>query len=246
MKQTLTAFVTLIALNTLASAPVAAGEWGIGLATMAQQTPQIGADTESLLLPYFRYQGEHLRLDLATIGYAWQVSDTVEIAAIGEFRFDGYDPADSDALTGMAKRRPAFDAGISAAHMADWGILRLDALHDITRTHSGYEFRAAYQYPFQSGPLLLAPSIGVSWQSRSLTNYYYGVRAGEASANRPAYATGAATNVFAELAVSYALGEKFELLGGASYTRLDKGIRRSPVIEHDERTMAFAAVLFKF
>lgn len=239
--------IALVAVGlTMAAHPATAGEWGVGLAAATQQPPQVGVRRENLAAPYIRYRGERLKVDLASISYSLLDADSFEVAVLGQFRFEGYERGDSAELAGMGSRDPSVDAGLAFSRSADWGTLRLELLHDITGTHDGFEARASYERPYVFGRWLLAPAVGMSWQDDSLVNYYYGVRASEARAGRPSYASGDSTNVFAGLLVGYSLSDNFELSAGIRHVRFGNSITDSPIVAKDHQTTVIAALLYKF
>lgn len=237
----------LVTFATLAvSLPSAAGEWGIGPAVASLSAPQRGVENEVIALPYISYQGERLKVDLASISYAFYQTESIEIAVNGQFRFDGYEPKDSPALTGMEKRESAFDTGLSITGNTGWGSLNLELMGNISSAHEGFEATASYQLPYVSGRWMVAPSVGLSWMDDSLVDYYYGVQAHEATTDRPAYFGNSTVNLFAEVTGGYQFNERIHLLAGVKYTQFGNEITDSPIVDHDFQTTAFTALLFKF
>ncbi|NNJ73167.1 MAG: MipA/OmpV family protein, partial [Enterobacterales bacterium] len=173
-------------------------------------------------------------------------SDSMSLALHGEFRFDGYDPKDSLALQGMKERKQSFDAGISFNYSAIWGQTEIIYIADATDTHDGDELRLTYQYPYTSGKWLVVPSIGINWQDESLVDYYYGVTATEASAERPEYNGFKASNVFAQLSMGYQIDDDLKLLAGVKYSKFDDDILASPIISRSTQADVFAAVVYIF
>jgi outer membrane protein len=68
-------------------------------------------------------------------------------------------------------------------------------------------------------------------RNAKLNNYYYGVRPGEATAERPAYDPGSGVNLEFGVQAAYRLSEHWQLLGGVSLLQMSSGIRNSPVVE---------------
>lgn len=231
---------------TLISPLASAGEWGLGVALAYYQPPLNGIEREFIGLPYITYQNEHLNIDLTTVSYTLLKSGKTQTSIAGEVRFEGYDPKDSPALTGMKKRNPSFDAGISVARPSMGGELQMMILGDITGTHEGYEARAQYQRPYILNRLLIAPAVGISWLDDALADYYYGVRSNEATSTRTRYAGNSTINTFIELAVGYAFDGRLELLGGVKAVRLGRNIEASPIVDKKYDTSAFSALLYKF
>jgi len=231
---------------TLASAEARAGEWGLGLGVAAQQPPQVGTDTEVVVLPFPSYQGERLSLDFGSIGYALAQSERFRFAIEGQLRFDGYDPDESAALDGLKERDVTLDAGFSIATGDEWGIASLKVMADALGVHKGYEISASYQYPIQFGRWTLVPGVTAKWPSKELVEYYYGVRIDEVTTGRPAYSGRSVFNASAAINASYMLTDTWEIIGGAEYTRLGDGITDSPIIEKDHEVIMYSAIVYRF
>ena len=104
-------------------------------------------------------------------------------------------------------------------------------MHDIGGFSKGSEFRLGYTYDWRSGRWSLRPSLSVALRDARLNNYYYGVRPGEATPGRAAYAPGAGLNTTFGLFGSYDLTQRWRLLGGVSATVLDRKIKDSPIVQ---------------
>lgn len=246
MKRSLAIAVLVLMGLTLIATDAHAGEWGLGIGVAAQQPPQVGTRTETVVLPFPCYQGERLNLDFGSIGYALVKTDRVQFAVQGQLRFDGYDPSDSKALNGLRERDVTLDAGFSVAAGDKWGIASFSIMADALGVHKGYEISAGYQYPIQFGRWTLVPGITAKWPSEELVEYYYGVRLDEATPDRPAYSGKAVLNASAALNASYTITDSWELIGGAEYTRLGDGITDSPVIEKDHEVIMYSAIVYRF
>lgn len=96
-------------------------------------------------------------------------------------------------LTGMASRDSGIDLGLAYRVRQSWGTLRAELVRDVGSASHGYEARLGYGYEWRSGPWSLQPDVTVSRRDARLNNYYYGVRANEATASRAAYAPGSGT-----------------------------------------------------
>ena len=59
-------------------------------------------------------------------------------------------------------------------------------MHDALNVTKGDELRLGYSYDWKSGRWHLRPALTLMLRSARLNDYYYGVRADEATANRPA------------------------------------------------------------
>lgn len=238
----------LLALLALTLIPVdcPAGEWGLGVGVAARKPPQLGADTEVVAMPFPFYEGERLHASFGTVSYALATSDRVSFALEGQLRFDGYDPDESAALSGMKERDVTLDAGFSLSTSHDWGIASLKVMGDALGVHKGYEISASYQYPIQHNALTIVPSLSVDVPSAELVDYYYGVRTAEAITDRQAYTGKSVVNVSVGVTMMYQVADHWQLIGGAEYVRLGDGITDSPIIENDHEATVFSALVYRF
>ena len=240
--------ITILVLLGLTLLPTESrgGEWGLGVGIAGQQPPQVGTDSQVVLLPFPSYQGERLSMDFGSVAYAVAKSERIRFAIEGQLRFDGYDPGESEALTGLEERDVTLDAGFSISAGDDWGVASLKVMADALGVHNGYEISASYHYPIQFERWTLGPGITAKWPSAELVEYYYGVRVGEARVDRPAYSGKSVMNASAAINASYKLAINWEILGGAEYTHLGDGITDSPIIAKDHEVVMYSAIVYRF
>ena len=230
----------------LATTDSLAGEWGLGLGVAAQEPPQIGADTDVVVLPFPSYEGERLSLNFGSAAWALMRTDKYRFAIEGQLRFDGYDPDESNALDGLEERDVTLDAGFSFTASDDWGVASVKVLGDALGVHKGYEISASYQYPIQLKRWTFVPTVSAEWPSAELVEYYYGVKSNETRVDRPAYSGKSVMNASAALHAAYALKENWEIIGGAEYTHLGDGITDSPIIAKDHEVIMYSAIVYRF
>ena len=118
---------------------------------------------------------------------------------------------------------------------------------DILGKHDGQELELTYSKPMRWDAWSIAPAGGLRWQSRDLTDYYYGVRDGEARLpGRPAYDADGAVNPFVALRAQRPLGRKWSLLGAVQYEWFDDEISDSPIVDESYDITVLAGVLYTF
>lgn len=238
--------VCLLLISFLVPLQTHAGQWGLGLGVASQGQPQRGSESQVFVLPFPSYQGERLSLDFGNVRYALSRSDRFRFAVEGQIRFDGYDPTESPALAGLEERDATLDAGFSLTSTRAWGVASLKAVGDVLGVHEGFEVSASYEYPMQLGSWVVSPSIGVSWLSEELVDYYYGVRTSEAMPDRPAYFGDSAINASAGVNAVYRLGTNWDLLAGMQYVRFSGEITDSPIIADDHQIVTYSAMVYRF
>jgi len=259
MKTTLVPTVLIVAVMISASPLGAATDrsessfrptFSAGPAVIAVSKPYKGVDTDFYIVPLFFYESRRFYFRGSSLGYILIGHDgdtrRWSVDAVAQWRFDSYDSDDSDRLDGMADRKMSVDAGLALNAEAAWGQASLSLLTDTLSRHRGRELRFSYARPFVLRRLRFTPSAGLSWQSESLVDYYYGVRATEARPGRPAYRPGDATNLFAAVKIEYELAEDWVAFSAMQYERLHKRILDSPIVDQPYTVSAVAGLLYKF
>lgn len=140
----------------------------------------------------------------------------------------------------------AIELGIEMLTGGPWGALQLTAFHDVSGTHEGYELYADYSYGWRNQRLYIEPSVGASYKSAELNNYYWGVTEGEAGVVVLPYQAGAGVNWHARLMFGYQLTRHWALSLVAEYERLNDQAAASPIVEEDKVLGWFAGVSFRF
>ncbi len=223
-----------------------ASEISIGPAVVVTGKPYKGMDATVYPIPFIMYRNGRFFVSGATAGYRMLAGEGWALDGIGKWRFDGYDPDDSDDLKGMDERRMTADLGGTFSAFGDWGTFKVTALKDALSEYDGEEISVSYSRTLQEDKLGITPFVGLAWLSSNLTDYYYGVRSGEVRAGRPAYNAGADLNWFAGLSASYKLDEKWSLFAGFTYELLGDEITDSPIVDDDYKISILAGAMYKF
>ncbi len=140
----------------------------------------------------------------------------------------------------------AAEAGFELLSDGRWGFLQASAFHDVSGTHGGYELDLDYGVGFRAGAWYLRPSVGASYKSAELNDYYWGIRPGEASAALPAYDAGAGINLRARLSASYHFSRNWMLTFSAEYERLNDEAADSPIVSEQAVIGFFAGFGYRF
>jgi MipA family protein len=115
---------------------------------------------------------------------------------------------------------------------------QLDLLHEITAQNHGNEVRAALAVPLTESKNSLSASVGLTWKSAAIVNYYYG--------SPGIYEGRSALDPFAKLAYSRPLSGKWRLTAFAEYEHLGSSISDSPIINARFVVTAFAGANYIF
>jgi outer membrane protein len=220
---------------------------GLGFMLRAEQSPYVGGGVRYDLMPLYLYEGERLFLHASRVGVKVFQDETQRVDLFVGQRLEGFsDDRLPASLAGMAERDTGLDGGVSWRNRQPWGTLQAEFLHDIGGFSKGNELRLSYSYDWRSGRLALRPSLTVAVRDAKLNNYYYGVRPGEATAGRPAYAPGSGVNTTLGLYGTYAVTDHWRLLGGITRTLLDGRVKASPIVEKSAQTGVFLGAAYDF
>lgn len=212
--------------------------------------PLKGIRTEIFPIPFYLYQGKAFSIRGLSASYEIFAEEQWTISGLARLRTDGYDADDSSDLDGMSDRRNSLDVGAELQIENSWGNVGLDWLTDALGNHDGHETRLTFVKSFRAAfgikNMGLRPMLGLSWRSSNLNNYYYGVRAKEASANRNPYKCGSSMNPFAGIVLEYQLSERWGMFSMFKNEWLASEITNSPIIDQNNMITVILGLLYRF
>ncbi len=226
---------------------VAPGSAGLGAVIRSERSPYKGARVSQDLVPLYLYEGKRFFLHPTRAGLKLSDDGRHRVDLFLDFRFEGFPDGRIPAnLAGMQARESTTDLGVSYAYRTAWGSLKAEFVHDAFNVTKGEELRFGYSYDWDSGRWHLRPAITLMQRSARLNNYYYGVRAGEATAARPEYLPGAGTDAWLGLSGYYDLSRGWRVLGGIGVSLLDSRVRNSPIVRDGTRPTLFLGAAYDF
>ncbi len=206
-----------------------------GVGAVITRNPHKGIGTESRGIPIFFYRKDKLSIYGPMVNYSLLKNADWEVRGVARMRFEGYEDEDSKYLRGMNDREWTMELGGSLSRTLGEGRVTADITADVLNEHKGHEVTLSYNYDFRAAAnirnLLATPSIGVTYRSSRLNDYYYGVRSSEALPGRPQYNVGDSTGLMTALRLNYRLNEKWSVMGMASVEWLGSEITDSPIVE---------------
>ncbi len=146
----------------------------------------------------------------------------------------------------LPDRDYAIELGVESLIDGEWGAATLRAFHDVSGTHGGYELAAYYSRRFTVSRVSVEPSLGVSYKSANLNDYYWGVHADEASDALPEYRAGSGFNFEGGLVANYYLSRHLRLAMSVNYEKLANEIADSPLAEDDYVLAYFSGLAWTF
>ncbi len=216
----------------------------VGIGVMYETSPYKGADDEVMPVPMVMGEYKNFFIEGTEFGYKIIKNDDWELSAILGPRMDGYEASDSTDLAGMKERKNSFDGGAKLEWDAKIFELEVSVLADLANNHQGQEVEFELSKEFLGG--FLTPYVGVTWLSKDLANYYYGVRSSEARSGRPAYTADSSFNPAAGVRIVYPINEKWAIFSDFEYEILDSNIKDSPIVDQDGLFSSMFGVVYQF
>lgn len=216
--------------------------WGAGVAAVVSDSPYAGEGTRVVPIPLLSFQGEKFRFQGITASWSLLSGEKYEFAAIAKLRFDGFKVKDLGraelARNGvdyrlLEDRDMGVDVGLGGKWFGRAGELEVELIADATDTSGGQEASFQYGYPLAWGKGTFSPTIGATWMSKDLANYYFGTLDEEVARGVVDYKPGASTITHVGFTYLRPLGEKWALMGIARYSQLPDEIQDSPLVEAD-------------
>jgi outer membrane protein len=223
------------------------GKAGLGVAVRTINSPYAGADHIVDLVPLYVFEGDHVYLHSYRGGIKFPTSQNAHVEAFIARRFEGF-PYDytPSSLVGMARRNEGLDGGIAYRYDGPLGVAIAQFTNDISDASNGSEVTLGYGYRWHDGPWTISPYFTVAYRDIDLNDYYYGVRADEATAQRPEYTAGDGINFGLSLHGQYKLTENWKLLAAVGAEYLSAAIQDSPIVDKTWLVSGYLGAIYDF
>lgn len=146
----------------------------------------------------------------------------------------------------VPSRRFALESGIEWMMDGKWGYAQASVFGDVSQVHKGYEVSASYGKRFHIGRWIYDASVGASWKSAQLNNYYYGVLPGEANDQLPEYRAGSGLNTFGRFLIRYPLSRQWYIALLTDIEYLNKAITQSPLVKDRDVKSTYLGIKYIF
>jgi outer membrane protein len=245
-------FFCILFLMSMSSDVLSApGEGAPGLAGVGglmATSPYAGVKTKTTVIPFLSGEYKNFYLYGIEAGYRLFKNENWRISAVISPRLMGYDSGDSDTLSGMQDRRMSLDGGLKAEYELPWHkvVVGGKVMADMLSRSDGIEYELALRRPIQGKIFRLIPSAGVRYQTKSMVDYYYGVRDNEARAGRAAYEPRGSLNPFANLVLNTGLSRNVIIVTMFGVESLGSDIRKSPIVDESYVVTAAAGLTYRF
>lgn len=219
--------------------------WGFGLGALSEDEGYKGIGRETEAVPLLYVETERFRLFGPQAEYRVLGDRNSAIKLRADYRFDGFEAQDGAIFAGMSERKGSIFLGLAGRHATPWGELSFDMVKATTAS-KGIRGGVTYSHPFAAGALTIVPKLGVEYFDRKFVGYYYGVRPGEATTARPAYAGRSSLNLDIGVDIQYGIGTAHTLLSSIKYRRFGSAIEDSPLIDRSGSPRFSVGYLYRF
>jgi len=243
----------------------------LGFSIYSNQNPLNGVEQESLFdfmslsimidLYYkgFFIQSNHRRSNAlaqgAEIGYQLFVENDHSLDVMFKTYIVGYQPKnlienknqDIPTLSGLKDREPAEAIAIRYSHFNEDTILSMDFanLTHISETNGwliDFYFNELFQY--KNWDIYFGG--GITYYSKQVMNYYYGVKEHEVVIARPYYKPSNGYKASLEVYAQYPISKQWSFNTGLAQNYYSSSINNSPIIDKQHTTHLFFGVLYVF
>ena len=244
-------------------------EFGVALGVGYISTPIAQEDDTVLpIIPRFSYYGEKFFIDNFTMGYSLFESDTQRLDLIGEFNQDflHFETA-SDIQKAFASftrlsgqvviidvgeyelkpRHATYLVGPSYSYRGENWYFKVKYGIDSFNVNKGAEGSLEFGQNFSVNDWNFEHSIGASWKSKEIVEYYYGLDREEAPAIIAMYEpSDSATNPFYRLNTQYQINKDWRFLLSYKTEKLDEVIVDSNIVNEESVDSVFIGVGYDF
>ena len=225
------AIVSAVLLGLAASA---SADYGVSIGTYNGEYKK-GAKANISIGP--AYRGDKFNIDRGVFSYDFLDSNQIGLEAVLSSKNGGYKSGDHKTFKGMDKRKASVDAGARA--IIDTGTFLGSAVVDVTK-----DFRLSHgisadmklggvspHAPHWTGEktFYVVPTAGVRYDSKKTVDYFYGVKASEATSNRKAYKGKSSFSPYIGVEGQANLSQHFTVNGSVRVMKRGNGIRNSPL-----------------
>ncbi|WP_440616111.1 MipA/OmpV family protein [Cysteiniphilum sp. 6C5] len=214
--------------------------FGIGFGGIFSPNPYKNTSPTILPIPVISYQGEDLSINGPYIAYRFlntkHTKTQAQLFLYPEtFRAN---QSDDPQLQQLDNRNYLVMLGLTQGFKSTYGDLAFAANIDVTTRTNGYLLSAEYRkrliLPVNKNLLFfVTPSIGLSYSSKEITDYYYGITASQSQrSGLPQYTTNGALSPYVGLMTAVNFSKHWNLFIATRLNRLSNEIYNSPMVSN--------------
>ena len=223
-------------------------KWGLGVGASLKHSPYKGISTDNSYLPLVSYENKYVRL----FGNVFDV----KLPSAGLFDFslrakvalgEGYQASKSAYLSGMESRNGSIYLGGATTLHAGFADLSLDYLKDVSGNSKGSQLKLGIEHSFSfDRRYQVTPHASVTSLDAKYVDYYFGVKASEATAARPEYTGKSTTDAEFGVRFGYLITPHQRLLLDVTDTHWGSGISKSPLVDKTSTPGVLLGYIYSF
>jgi outer membrane protein len=227
-------------------------EWGLGLGVIVKRDAYKGIKRETMAVPLLRFENEYvefggLELEVKLPSLQLGKGSQIKFGLVGEAELTGYEAKDAPILAGMARRKSTLWVGAKAEWENEFVNLSTAWTADASGNSKGRRFSLGVEKEWHLGEhAMVVPYVTAHWLDKKYVDYYYGVRAAEATAARSAYVGKGGMNVDIGLRTMYRFDEHHSMLLDVGMTRLARQIKASPLVGRSRTSELILGYMYSF
>jgi outer membrane protein len=147
----------------------------------------------------------------------------------------------------LSKRYRTLKAGIEASFPTPWVTAVVHFQHDVLSVHNGWISTLDLRKRFPLGSKLsVTPGYQIQFFNENYVDYYFGVDADEAKANRPIYQPRGEFTYGPTLMTMYHLNQEWNLMVIGRYVQFGREFNQSPLVRRDDQFFFIFSVTKNF
>lgn len=206
-------------------------EWGLGLGVLSEDEGYRNLDFETSGIPILYLGNKYFRFFANQLDVQFINTDRFMVGVKLEGRFDGFEADDDPYFAGMEDRDGGLFAGIRAEYKTDYGNFVGEWQSDVSGNSDGAYGSLGSYWTIEAGRGQWVPKIALEYYDSSYTDYYFGVRADEATEIRPAYSADSALHVDVGVDYFFEIADRHQLITSLKYRHYDSAVKDSPLVD---------------
>ena len=228
------------------SASGSESQWSLGLGVAGVQKVYRDIDRDSTPLPILNFENKWVSVGVPRVDVKLYTSPALSFRLRARYAGDGYESEDSPYLAGMDERKGSVWAGGAAIWKNDIANVSAELLGDASGNSKGSRFKLQVDHRFGMGSFGITPRLGAEFYDRKYVEYYYGVKASEATATRSAYQGDSSTGVEAGLRVDYSPARQHTVFLDLGVTGYGDAIKDSSLVEKSSQSRVSVGYIYRF
>jgi len=225
--------------------------WALGLGVASRQLPYAGVERDNTAVPLLYFENRWVRVaganaELKLLHKAFTPTQAMTAGLRLKYEDEGYEAKDSTHLSGMEERKGGFWGGVVATWRSPIAQFSAEWVADISGNSKGQKLQLQVDRRFAWSNFSLTPRVQAKWLDKKYVDYYFGVRASEATLGRAAYAGQSAMAVEAGLRMDYTVNSKHSVFLDLSATRLPDEIKLSPIVDRGNSSRVAVGYMYRF